>query len=143
MLGDVKWVARSPASFELLCDGAVYDRVDYPNLYAVLDAAYIVDADTFRVPDLIDRFPLGSDTTGAEGGTDEITITVAQLPAHTHQYDKITATFIDAGIAPGVIGIDDINSEPTSSTGDGDPINILNPYHTLRPVILAAYPTAG
>lgn len=36
----------------LLCDGSQYLRVDYPNLYAVLAAAFIVDADNFTVPNL-------------------------------------------------------------------------------------------
>lgn len=140
MVGDIKWIVRAPQAFELVCDGSVYDRVDYPALYAVIDPAYILDADTFKVPDLMDRFPLGSDTTGLEGGNDEITLTVAQLPSHAHTYDKITATFIDPGVAPSVIGIDDINSEGTGLTGDGDPVSIINPYHTVRPVIMASYP---
>lgn len=143
MLGDVKWVARAAASFELVCDGSTYLRVDYPDLYAVLDPAYILDADNFVVPDLMDRFALGSDTTGIEGGLDEITLTVAQLPAHAHVTERIIPTVSPAGEIGGVIVIDDINTEPTELTGDGDPVSIINPYHTLRPVIIAAYPTAG
>jgi len=34
----------------LPCDGSVYNRVDYPGLYAVLDTRYIIDADTFMTP---------------------------------------------------------------------------------------------
>lgn len=143
MLGDVKWIARATADFELLCDGSTYDRVDYPDLYAVLDAAYIVDADTFVVPDLMDRFALGSDTTGIEGGDDEITLTVGQLPAHAHTdtITGITAADPLVGVPLPVASV--ATPSATGLTGNGDPISIINPYHTLRPVIMAAYPTAG
>jgi len=38
----------------LYCDGALYNRVDYPQLYAAIKTDYIVDADTFNVPTLAD-----------------------------------------------------------------------------------------
>lgn len=143
MIGDVKYIAREPAPFELICNGMIYNRVDWPNLYAVLPAAYIIDADQFVTPDLLDVFIMGGDEAGDTGGSDEVTLTVEQLPAHSHSYDKIAATVIDPGVAPSVIGIDDINTEQTGETGGGEPINIINPYHTLVPVIVAGYPVAG
>ena len=42
----------------LYCDGALYNRVDYPLLYATLLPAYIVDADTFNVPTIADVTPM-------------------------------------------------------------------------------------
>jgi len=44
----------------LACDGSTYNRVDYPKLYAVLDSAFIIDADTFNVPDLRGRAIIGN-----------------------------------------------------------------------------------
>jgi len=143
VIGDVKFIARAVSPWELLCDGDEYDRVDYPDLYAVLEAPYIIDADTFMVPDLIGRFPLGSVVPGDEDGSWETTLEVANLPAHHHTYDKITANFIDPGVSPSVIGIEDINTENTGDTGEGEPVDITNPYHTLIPVIVARLPQVG
>jgi len=48
------WAGDTPPSWPALrCDGAAYDRVDYPQLYAVLDG-YHTGPDTFTVPDLAD-----------------------------------------------------------------------------------------
>jgi len=50
----------SIAGLNLLpCDGTVYNRVDYPLLYAALKVVFIIDEDTFRVPDLRAHFLLG------------------------------------------------------------------------------------
>lgn len=43
----------------LLCDGATYNRVDYPLLYDVLDPAFIIDSLSFQVPDLSEREVVG------------------------------------------------------------------------------------
>ena len=69
----------------LACDGTQYLRVDYPSLYSVLDAEYIVDADTFETPNMVDRFPVGTDgSQNVTGGADSITLTADEIPAHTH-----------------------------------------------------------
>jgi len=76
----------------LECDGATYLRTDYPDLYAALDSAYIVDADHFKVPDLLGRTVIGVGTGSglstyamdASGGEEAHTLTTAQLPAHNH-----------------------------------------------------------
>lgn len=71
----------------LRCDGATYNRVDYPELYAALEPTFQVTADTFVVPDLRDRFVFGS---GGEfgdfetGGELTTALQVENLPQHTH-----------------------------------------------------------
>jgi len=52
--------ASLPPEGWLLCNGDEYDRVDYPDLYAVLPANHKVDADTFVVPSMAGRFPRGA-----------------------------------------------------------------------------------
>ena len=72
----------------LLCDGATYNRVDYPELWEVIADSLKLDADTFFVPDLQIRIPIGvpPEGVGAEGGEENpsVTLVVDHLPAHTH-----------------------------------------------------------
>jgi microcystin-dependent protein len=92
MLGSIfPYATTNPPSHCLPCDGAIYSRLDYPSLYAALDAAFIVDADTFKVPNLVNNFPFGASLNpmdpyqvGDIGGATEHTLTVAEIPAHTH-----------------------------------------------------------
>lgn len=56
--------AAAPEGY-LLCDGASYARGDYPLLYPIiLDKFGSVDANSFNVPDLRERFPMGVRITG-------------------------------------------------------------------------------
>lgn len=73
----------------LPCDGTTYNRVDYPDLYAALDAVFIVDADTFNTPDLRNNFPVGAGdnySIGDTGGENTHTLTIAEMPNHAHYY---------------------------------------------------------
>jgi len=81
-----------PPMGSLECDGASYLRVDYPELYAVLDAAFIIDADNFAVPDLRGRTVIGVGTGSGltpramndTGGEETHTLTTAEMPSHSH-----------------------------------------------------------
>lgn len=127
----------------LLCDGAQYDRVDYPLLYAALESAYIVSADVFEVPDMRGNFIMGkdgSDAVGDEGGADEVTLTTAQIPSHKHVYYQYTY-----GIDMETVGIPDPTAvgqpalpQDTSNTGGGGAHENLPPYHVLRYGIISA-----
>lgn len=71
----------------LLCDGASLSRTTFADLFAVVGTTYGSTASTFRVPNLTGRFPLGDDATttlGEVGGAATVTLTSANLPAHTH-----------------------------------------------------------
>lgn len=48
------FATAAPPADSLACDGVTYLRVDYPELYAVLDPAFITDADHFVTPTLPD-----------------------------------------------------------------------------------------
>lgn len=132
--------ATLPAGF-LLCDGATYNRVDYPGLYAALDPAYIVDADTFSVPDLRGRTLLGSGqgtgltmrTFADAGGQESVALNEAQMPAHTHWY---TPPILNLDLED--VGVPDIQaagiglSTQTSSAGSGQAHENMPPFLVVR-----------
>ena len=78
-----------PAGF-LLCDGTAVSRTVYATLYAVIgDTFGAGDGETtFNLPDLSGRVPLGvsqSHALGSTGGSETVTLTESELPAHTHE----------------------------------------------------------
>jgi len=86
LIGSIHYFATTPEGGEwLLCDGSPHSRADYPDLYARLPAFYILDADNFSVPNLIETFVRGSDEfSGETGGSDEHTLTENEMPTHRH-----------------------------------------------------------
>jgi len=137
----------------LLCDGSTYLRADYPNLYAAIAAPFIIDADSFVVPDMRDRFVMGagpSHTVADTGGNFSITQTIAQMPIHSHSsaphsHSEViaapTAILIGAGVpAPSAIpaiGATGLTSVSISNEGGGGNMDVTNPYIALRFAIIA------
>jgi len=153
MIGAVlPYVTDTPPAGCLPCDGSPHQRVDYPRLYAALPAALIVDADTFRTPDLRDRFIYGAGTLAplAVGGAAEIALTVDQLPAHSHTTQPHTHTetaavtaLINGGLeAPAsaavpIMGTTGAASVVVDTTGGGQPHDNMPPYLALRYCVVA------
>lgn len=150
MVGLIVPVATANLPDNMLpCDGSTYDRVDYPNLYAVLDAAYILDADTFKTPDLRGRVPVGSGTgtgltarsVGATGGTETHVLTVAEMPAHHHSYDPVVVPDVDMedlGLPQGnAAQVVPLTTENTYDEGGGDAHNNMQPFYVVKWGIVA------
>lgn len=126
--------------YMLLCDGTQYLRVDYPELFEVLDPVFIVDPDNFVTPDLRDRFVLGSPTTpvGNTGGTNTHTLSVSQLPSHSHLYEKETIGVLAEGLGVPVPATLPVTlPSATTLTGSGTSVNHQNPYIALLYGIIA------
>lgn len=140
-IGQVVWRIGGIQANELLCDGSQYDRVDYPDLYDVLDSAYIVDADTFRVPDLAHKVMVGEGDgwdVGDTGGAEEHTLTVTEMPSHTHTYTPPTLNIdLESPGAPDIFAAGLGLPTATSSAGGDGAHNNMQPYEVVTPVIVA------
>lgn len=74
----------------LFCDGAAVSRTTYATLFAVIGTTYGAgDGETtFNVPDLSGRVVIGvsnSHALGTTGGSETVTLTADQMPAHSHE----------------------------------------------------------
>lgn len=74
----------------LMCDGSAVSRTTYATLYAVIGDTFGAGdgSSTFNLPDLGGRVPLGvsmSHALGSTGGSETVTLTEQELPAHVHE----------------------------------------------------------
>ena len=71
----------------LFCDGQLLSSSQFPTLYQLIGTTYGGDGQTFALPDLRGRVPIhqGNGFGLANfGGAEEITLTVQQIPVHSH-----------------------------------------------------------
>lgn len=140
MIGSIHTYAGPLPPGVLECDGAAYLRADYPLLYDRLDAAYHVDSDIFTVPDLRGRFIVGAglgydlrDT----GGLSHVTLTVDQMPSHSHGYNEATINDVDledVGIPQPAVAY--ALPSLTGTAGGDEAHENRPPYYALRVGIL-------
>ncbi|MFC4098079.1 phage tail protein [Paenibacillus xanthanilyticus] len=78
-----------------LCQGQLLSIAENEALFALLGTTYGGDGQTtFGLPDLRGRLPVHPSTAiplGSQGGTETETLTLNQLPAHTHTANANTA----------------------------------------------------
>lgn len=121
------WIINPPAGW-LLLDGGTHASADYPELSALLPT-HLISGANFILPDVENSFPYGvldEDAGSLVEGSNVLTLTIAQLPAHDHTYIPpiVGATLGSVGaptphtdigstIASGSVGAgDDIETRP-------------------------------
>jgi microcystin-dependent protein len=87
--------ATAPEGY-LFCDGAEKIQTAYPALYEIIGTTYgsTSPTTTFKLPDLRARIPVGvapvalpplsARALGASGGVESVTLSIAQIPGHSH-----------------------------------------------------------
>lgn len=119
------WLVTPPTGW-LLLDGSTYALADYPELADVLPS-HLISSPNFTLPDVETAFPYGvvdEDDGSAIAGDHTFTLTVGQLPAHTHTYNNpVTGVETIGAGAPAPSVVSTSPSTPTSSVGSGDDID--------------------
>lgn len=142
----------------LRCDGRLLDRTAYAKLYAVIGTTHgFTSSSNFRIPDMRERSVVGSGTKysiGDKGGNATVTLSVNQMPAHTHEIGEVE----DAGrrfqsrtanqdIGIGSDGYTYLTSTGSNrgnrspiatSVGGGQPVDLRDPYIGLPYIIKVA-----
>lgn len=139
----------------LLCDGSAVSRTTYAALFTAIGTTYGSGdgSTTFNLPDLGGRVPAGKEATatrltsagsgitgstlGATGGAETHTLTVAQMPAHSHStqgYNTGSVVGSSTTAATGVSGANP-NQIPTNSQGSGSAHNNTQPTIVLNYII--------
>lgn len=137
----------------LLCDGSTYQRADYPNLYDAIAIGLHIDADSFAVPDLRDRFILGAGPDHAaytNGGSFEHTQTLSELaphshtsPPHSHTESAAVPSTVTIGLevpVPAAVPAGSVTGATAvsiDSAGGGDAMDITPPFYALKYVVVA------
>lgn len=125
----------------LLCDGGTYEATDYPALYAVIDDSWKVGLSQFTVPDLANRVVMGASITrpiGTEVGSETHTLTIGEMPTHSHSYVPPTANVdLETPGAPDLLAAGVGLPANTGDSGGGGAHNNIQPSTTLYYVVVA------
>jgi len=129
------------------CDGQILPINQNQSLYSLLGTIYGGDGRTnFALPDLRSRTPIHKDVShalGQKSGAETVTLSDAEMPAHTHQLEGVTnpadtstpdgAYWADnAGTPYGApVAGNNFAADTVADTGGGGAHNNMQPFLTL------------
>lgn len=135
MLGFMFWTIIQPSAMGeqwIVCEGGNYAMADYPELMTVYPSILknYPSSGRFTVPDMRGRVPVGVSANFpylSTGGEINHTLTVGEMPAHTHSEITAVGAVINGGLeAPAAAAIPGAGF--TGSQGSGQPHNNMPPY---------------
>jgi len=135
----------APAGW-MFCEGQLLPISENETLFQLIGTTYGGDGEsTFALPDLRGRIPLhqGNGFVLAEtGGAEEITLTVQQIPAHTHPFlasadvgDQINLAGALTSNSNGVIPYIEDPPSVNMNAGDISPVGGSQPHNNFQPYL--------
>ncbi|MGH9891014.1 MAG: phage tail protein [bacterium] len=150
-IGEIKLVGFNfPPVGWALCDGQLLSIAQNDALFALIGTTYGGDGQTtFALPDFRSRIPIhqgtGSSgttyTIGENGGTETVTLTVNQLPAHTHPAKAQSGAGNQAGPGGNVWASSSLNQyNPSAADSDMNALAITSsggnqPHDNMMPFL--------
>jgi len=169
--GFIGEIVMTAANFAMngwaLCDGSLLPIADYDTLFSLIGTTYGGDGqETFALPDLRSRVPIHMGTGGGAtyilgqaDGVETVTLSVQQIPAHTHQILAVSvpgnasspngAVFAASSENQFVAPANPVTPAPGSlasavvSAGGSQPHDNLQPYLAInfQIALFGTYPT--
>lgn len=143
-VGEIRLFAGNfaPAGW-MLCEGQLLPISENETLFVLIGTTYGGDGQsTFALPDMRGRLPLHAGngfTLGEVAGTEEVTLTVSQIPSHTHQLTAggtaTTQNPAGAAVAKGVASLYHAAPSGLSSLSPAalQPLGGSQPHTNLQP----------
>ena len=155
-LGEIRIFAGTFAPLGwALCNGQLLPISENDALYTLLGTTYGGDGQvTFGVPDLRSRIPIHTNSTyplGAMGGVESVTLTTANLPAHSHtmRCSSVTGTaggpkdgFLAACSSAGGAPVDTLYEATADSTLASSSITAVGgsqPHNNIQPFLVVNF----
>ena len=139
----------APAGW-MFCNGALLPISENATLFSLIGTTYGGDGQTtFGLPDLRGRVPVHRSngfTLGQAGGTESVTLTTAQVPAHTHALRASTAAGTISAPGNAVLAatgaVNSYGSGSPDQTMTADALTVsggLEPHDNMAPFLAVSY----
>jgi microcystin-dependent protein len=140
----VMYVAVNAPAGWLVCDGSGCHTSVYSRLHSIIGYSFGGGGTNFNLPNLKSRIPIGLNSSGSfntlnkTGGYENVTLTIAQIPSHTHisswRYGGVGST-VDQGCNVNYQTPGTYNEFSSGSSGGGLSHPNMPPYLVVNYII--------